>query len=749
MNQGFTSDCSFDPAGALQHNASTDELPYLAYSSPNDEHELIKAARAQFRIKSRRLSHAGSSKIAMQALNTGPPNLTFAERLAEVMQERQGGFPTVEIEYNNLTVVADALVGSAGNPTMWNSFKSLAYTLVFRKGLETRPLTILDGVSGVIKPGRLTLLLGPPGAGKSVFLQVLSGRLHQHKGLRVSGDIKYNGKDIKSFVVQRTAGLVDQYDHHIPNLTVAETVKFASDCQTGKDAEVAALVAVEKASIAAKKDSEHDSRLATAEEGGHIHESALKNGIGNARSHLNGVDAEEGTPRSVAGTELSSSDSLDANAKAEFLELMKEVVLYRLRPYITLHLLGLSNVADTFVGNETLRGVSGGEKKRVTSAEVMAGPQWALFMDEISTGLDSATTYSVVKYLRDACHALDRTIVISLLQPAPEVMNLFDDLLLLTDGKVIYHGPVSEATGFFSSLGFVCPERKDPASFLQEVTTPLGQLAYATDATLDKYNVPAKLRHPTHLVGRAPRTLLTSVDEIAAAFWASSHGKEMRLQLDKTPCQPQNSNPAALARTHYARSGIRLAVVALRRQMVLVTRDKAYYIARTIQAVIIGLIIASLFATVAPPSVTDPNYSTDIVKSGRKAIALMVISLMYISMSSMPSLGFVFNTKRVFYKQRDNHFFPSWSYVVGLLLAQVLPSTVESVLFTLVVYFISGLTRSAANFFIFMLVAWSSSNCLAGMFRLIAYFTPSMVVANASGALFLLFMMLTNVSGFY
>lgn len=88
-------------------------------------------------------------------------------------------------------------------------------------------------------------------------------------------------------------------------------------------------------------------------------------------------------------------------------------------------------------------------------------------MDEISTGLDSATTYSVTQTFLDVAHSLRRTIVISLLQPPPEVFHLFDDVLLLTDGLVVYHGPVKEVIPFFRSLGFIMPERKDPASFLQ------------------------------------------------------------------------------------------------------------------------------------------------------------------------------------------------------------------------------------------------------------------------------------------
>ena len=82
--------------------------------------------------------------------------------------------------------------------------------------------------------GRTTLLVGPPGAGKSVLLQLLAGHFKNTAFCRVTGDVKYNGKDKKDFVIQRTAGLVDQYDEHIANLTVHETLDFATACQVDK-----------------------------------------------------------------------------------------------------------------------------------------------------------------------------------------------------------------------------------------------------------------------------------------------------------------------------------------------------------------------------------------------------------------------------------------------------------------------------------------------------------------------------------
>jgi ABC-type multidrug transport system ATPase subunit len=136
-------------------------------------------------------------------------------------------------------------------------------------------------------------------------------------------------------------------------------------------------------------------------------------------------------------------------------------------------LLGLDICADTMVGDQMIRGISGGQRKRVTTGEMIVGPSKVLLMDEISTGLDSSTTFQIVKSLKQFIHILDGTAVISLLQPAPETYDLFDDIILLTDGKIVYQGPREHVLEFFESMGFKCPERKGVADFLQEVSVPL------------------------------------------------------------------------------------------------------------------------------------------------------------------------------------------------------------------------------------------------------------------------------------
>jgi ABC-type multidrug transport system ATPase subunit len=104
------------------------------------------------------------------------------------------------------------------------------------------------------------------------------------------------------------------------------------------------------------------------------------------------------------------------------------------------------------------------------AAEMLVTPGRALFMDEISTGLDSSTTFQIVNSIRQTIHIVGGTAVIALLQPAPETYELFDDIILLSDGQVVYNGPHEHVLEFFESVGFKCPQRKGVADFLQEVS---------------------------------------------------------------------------------------------------------------------------------------------------------------------------------------------------------------------------------------------------------------------------------------
>jgi len=93
--------------------------------------------------------------------------------------------------------------------------------------------------------------------------------------------------------------------------------------------------------------------------------------------------------------------------------------------------------------------------------EMIVGPTKTLLMDEISTGLDSSTTYQIVKCFQQIVHLTEATIFMSLLQPAPETFDLFDDIILISEGQIVYQGPREHIIEFFESCGFRCPERKN------------------------------------------------------------------------------------------------------------------------------------------------------------------------------------------------------------------------------------------------------------------------------------------------
>eukprot|EP01033_Poteriospumella_lacustris_P015615 gene15613-11178_t len=270
---------------------------------------------------------------------------------------------------------------------------------------ETETIDILANATGRISPRKMTLLIGPPGSGKSVLLKALAGRLRPLGGAKMAGEVYYDGDNIKSgkFLVGKVADYVEQGDTHEAVLTVAETILFSWQCTSG----------------------------------GH-------HGYARARDE----------------------------ASAEMLN--KDDEKHILTQNVTISL-GLNGCKDTLVGNGMIRGVSGGQKRRVTIGEMMTCPRPIKLMDSISNGLDTATTFDIIRTIKLIASKVGITVVISLLQPPPDVYNQFDEIILLSEGHIIYQGPRTSVMEYFQDLGYVCPTQVDEADFLQELPTPEGR----------------------------------------------------------------------------------------------------------------------------------------------------------------------------------------------------------------------------------------------------------------------------------
>lgn len=130
--------------------------------------------------------------------------------------------------------------------------------------------------------------------------------------------------------------------------------------------------------------------------------------------------------------------------------------------------LGLSKVANSQIGGVNVRGVPGGERKRVNiGTEVVIDPA-LLFLDEPTSGIDSLNALNVMQSLRHLA-SLGRTIVSTIHQPRSSIFQLFDQLVLLSEGRVRYMGPAKDAVAYFSSRSFKCPANFNPSDFFLDL----------------------------------------------------------------------------------------------------------------------------------------------------------------------------------------------------------------------------------------------------------------------------------------
>lgn len=138
--------------------------------------------------------------------------------------------------------------------------------------------------------------------------------------------------------------------------------------------------------------------------------------------------------------------------------------------------LGIYHIKDQFIGSEEGkgRGISGGEKRRVGIAcELVTSPS-ILFLDEPTSGLDAFNAFNVVECLVNLAKNYNRTVIFTIHQPRSNIVALFDQLLLLAQGRVVYSGPFSGCQQYFDRIGYSCPPGFNIADYLVDLTMHAG-----------------------------------------------------------------------------------------------------------------------------------------------------------------------------------------------------------------------------------------------------------------------------------
>jgi ABC-type multidrug transport system ATPase subunit len=251
---------------------------------------------------------------------------------------------------------------------------SVKFTVKAKQGCRTvGAKDIIKDVSVRMHSGETLAVMGPSGAGKTTFMDLLT--LEGSGGIR-TGYVDINGEPITQAVFKKYCVYVPQHDQSWAFLTCRESLQFAGDFYMSQG-------------VVAKK-------------------------------------------RRVE-------------------ELLKTM--------------GLESCAETKVGNEFLKGLSGGQRRRLSLAVAFLKDPLVVFLDEVTSGLDAASAAGIASFLQELARAQDVIIACTIHQPSAKIFSGFDRLLLLSSGRVAYSGKVKDAAGYFRSLGLAIPEQENPADF--------------------------------------------------------------------------------------------------------------------------------------------------------------------------------------------------------------------------------------------------------------------------------------------
>jgi ABC-type multidrug transport system ATPase subunit len=350
---------------------------------------------------------------------------------------------------------------------------------------------------------------------------------------------------------------------------------------------------------------------------------------------------------------------------------------------------GISHTEDTKVGNEYVRGVSGGERKRVSIVECMATRGSVFCWDQSTRGLDASTALEWTKAIRAMTDVLGLTTIVTLYQAGNGIFDLFDKVLVLDEGEQIYYGPREQARPFMEDAGFICREGSNIADFLTGVT------------------VPTERRIRDGYENRFPRN--------AEALRAEYEKSQIHAQMTAEYSYPDSD--LARERTKEFKEGVAFETskklpknspftvgfvdqvkICVQRQYQIIWGDKATFIIKQVATLAQALIAGSLFYN-APD-----NSGGLFVKSGA-----LFFSLLYNSLLAMSEVTESFSGRPVLIKHKSFAYFHPAAFCLAQIAADIPVLLFQISVFGLVVYFMVGLTMSAGAFFTYYAIVFTTT----------------------------------------
>lgn len=365
-----------------------------------------------------------------------------------------------------------------------------------------------------------------------------------------------------------------------------------------------------------------------------------------------------------------------------------------------LRLSGIAHVAGTVVGDANIRGVSGGQKRRVKVLEKAVGSQVrVLMMDEITNGLDAASALASCQNVTVAVEKTGITAICSLLQPSLDMYEVFHRVIVLTQqGEVAYSGMRTGALQHFESLGLHKPQDMQEPEFLLRCAFK-----------------------PTDFVEAEDGIGITTSSDLAKLFLESPAGEALMKDIDLAEATKSQTPPTK--KKDFAQPASRQLSLLLGRHWKLVVRNPGTFI-RVVFMIIFGLFIGTLFLN---------TKGTEAGTRVRAGYAFTSLLLLFMTGATSPIEATV-DDRGTFYCHRQARFYNTWTYYVANAICSIPLTIAESTLMALLSFFFVGMnSRGGPGFFYFWLIVFLLELCGTAVARCLSYSMPSTDMATTLG----------------
>ncbi|KKY22769.1 putative abc [Phaeomoniella chlamydospora] len=424
-------------------------------------------------------------------------------------------------------------------------------------------------------------------------------------------------------------------------------------------------------------------------------------------------------PQLTVGQTLAFAAKARAPRDHLYPDVTKEMYAEHMRD-VMMAMFGISHTINTRVGNDFVRGVSGGERKRVSISEAALSGSPLQCWDNSTRGLDSANAIEFCKTLRLSTELMGATACVAIYQAPQSAYDVFDKVTVLYEGRQIYFGPIHEAKAFFTNMGFECPPRQTTPDFLTSLTSPEERIVKAgyenkTPRTPDEFvqawkNSPEYARLMQNIEAFDQKYPIGG--ESLKQFEASRRAQQAKSQRIKSP---------------YTLSVSEQIQLCVGRGFQRLRQDMSLTLSGLIGNTIMGFIIASIFYDLADN--TSSFYSRG---------ALLFFAVLLNGFASALEILTLYAQRPIVEKHTRYALYHPFAEAISSMICDLPYKITNAILFNLVLYFMTNLRREPGAFFTFFLFSFVTTLVMSMIFRTIAATSRSLSQALCPAALIIL-----------